>query len=75
MIKEKERSSGEKISSLQKVELVSKIAGKTTLETQKELSLSLDIPIKGHEIQRIQKYDSVRLELTFSKEQYKRLLQ
>ncbi|MGZ3780263.1 MAG: HNH endonuclease [Pseudobdellovibrionaceae bacterium] len=75
MIKEKERVSGEKISCLQKVELVSMIVGKTTLETQKELSLALDIPIKDHEVQRIQKNDSVRLELTFSKEQYEKLLQ
>lgn len=75
MIKEKERASGEKISCLQKTDLISMISGKTTLEAQKELSLALDLPIKEFEIQRAQKNDSVRLELTLTKEQYDKLLQ
>lgn len=75
VIKEKERTTGEKVSGLQKTELVSMIAGKTTLETQKELSLALDVPVKEYETHRMQKNESIRVELTFSKEQYEKILQ
>lgn len=75
VVKEKERTTGGKVSGLQKTELVSMIAGKTTLETQKELSLALDVPIKEFETKRIQKNESIRVEMTFSKEQYEKLLQ
>lgn len=73
-IKDKERSTGVKVTELQKEELVFKIAGKTTLETQKELAQALDIPVKDFEKQKMQKDESLRLELTLSKEQYQKLL-
>lgn len=73
-IKEKEKMSGDKVSSLQKQELVSMITGKTTQETQYELSRVLDLPVKEFDTQRVQKDESVRLELTLSKEQYGKLL-
>ncbi|MGZ3774019.1 MAG: HNH endonuclease [Pseudobdellovibrionaceae bacterium] len=75
IIKKKERQTGSKINCLQKQELVSKISGKTTFETQKELSLALNIPIKENEVQRFQKDDSVRIEMTFTKKQFEKLLQ
>ncbi|MGZ3786481.1 MAG: HNH endonuclease [Bdellovibrio sp.] len=73
IIKEKERQTGRKVSCLQKQELIIKISGKSTFETQKELSLALDIPIKEQELQRVQKDESIRVELTFTKEQLEKL--
>lgn len=73
-IKEKENISGLKVSSLQKEVLLTKIVGKTTSETQKELAVALDIPVKDIEKQKIQQDDSVRIELTFTKEQYQKML-
>ncbi|MEK2646016.1 HNH endonuclease signature motif containing protein [Bdellovibrio sp. BCCA] len=74
-IKEKEKTTGQKVSSLQKRELVAKIESKTTLDTQKELALALDLPVKEFEKQKIQQNESLRLEITLSKEQYQKLLQ
>ncbi len=73
-IKEKESTTGLKVTELQKEELVARIVGKTTMETQKELAVALDIPVKDFEKQKMQKDESLRLELTFSKEQYQKLL-
>ena len=73
-IKEKESTTGLKVTELQKEGLVARIIGKTTMETQKELAVALDIPVKDFEKQKMQKDESVRLELTFSKEQYQKLL-
>lgn len=72
-IKEKESTTGVKITGLQKEVLLEKIVGKTTLETQKELAAALDIPVKEFEKQKMQKDESVRLELTISKDQYQKL--
>lgn len=74
-IKEKEKIIGDKITSLQKQELVEMVSGKTTQETQHELSKMLDLPVKSIDTQRVQKDESVRLELTLSKEQYEKLIQ
>ncbi len=73
-IKEKENTTGHKVTGLQKEELVAKIIGKATMETQKELAVALDIPVKDFEKQKMQKDESVRLELTLTKEQYQKLL-
>ena len=73
-IKEKERS-GAVVSTLQKTEIVAAISGKTTMETQKEISLELDLEIKRPEHKFVQKDDSVRVELTLSQEQYQQLMQ
>ncbi|WP_374074244.1 HNH endonuclease [Bdellovibrio bacteriovorus] len=74
-IKEKEKNTGERVSSLQKSELVAKIEYKTTLDTQRELASALDLPVKEFEKQKMQKDESLRLEMTLSKEQYQKLLQ
>jgi hypothetical protein len=74
-IKEKEKVVGEKVSALQKAELVAMISGKTTQETQKELAMALEIQPKEFDLQRTQKDESVRLEFTVSKELFEKLQQ
>ncbi|UOF00884.1 HNH endonuclease [Bdellovibrio reynosensis] len=73
-IKEKEKVSGNRITPMQKHELVSVVSGKTTQETQHELSQILDLPLKEFETKKVQKDESVRLELTLSKEQFEKLI-
>lgn len=73
-IKEKESTTGLKVTGLEKEALVLKIEGKTTFETQKELAVVLDIPVKEYEKQKMQKDESVRMELTLSKDQYQKLV-
>ncbi|MGZ3770126.1 MAG: HNH endonuclease, partial [Bdellovibrio sp.] len=46
----------------------------TTHETQKELSLALDVQPKNHDSQRMQQDESIRLEITLTKEQYQKLM-
>lgn len=53
--------------------LISKIEGKTTFETEKVLAIEFDRPIQTHECLKPQKDDSVRLEITLTKEQYELL--
>ncbi|UOF01296.1 HNH endonuclease [Bdellovibrio reynosensis] len=74
-IKEKEKVSGQKVTAFQKQELVSVVSGKTIKQTQHELARVLDLPIKEYDTQKVQKDESVRLELTLSKEQYEKLMQ
>ncbi|MGZ3771238.1 MAG: HNH endonuclease [Bdellovibrio sp.] len=73
-LKEKEKTCGMKVSCAQKEELVGIITGKTTQETQKELSLALDVQPKKHDSQRMQQDESIRLEITLTKEQYQKLM-
>ncbi|MGZ3794563.1 MAG: HNH endonuclease, partial [Bdellovibrio sp.] len=73
-LKEKEKTCGMKVSCAQKEELVAIITGKTTQETQKELSLALDVQPKKHDSQRMQQDESIRLEITLTKEQYQKLM-
>ncbi|HWU42786.1 MAG TPA: HNH endonuclease signature motif containing protein [Bdellovibrio sp.] len=73
-VKEKEKSCGGKISSVQKIELVDAIVGKSTSETQKELCLALDIALKEPEKKLVQKDDSVHLTITLSKELHEKLM-
>lgn len=72
-IKEKEKS-GVVVSTIQKKDLVASISGKTTAETQKEISVELDLEIKIPEKQFVQKDDSVRMELTLTREHYELLM-
>ncbi|WP_374075025.1 HNH endonuclease [Bdellovibrio bacteriovorus] len=74
-IKEKEKATGQRVSAFQKSELVAKIESKTTLDTQRELAAALDLPVKEFEKQKMQKDESLRLEITLSKEQHQKLLQ
>jgi len=74
-IKEKENSTREKVSAAQKTELVSMISGKSVPETQQQLAQALNIQIRDYEHQRVQRDESVRLELTVSKDLYEKLNQ
>ncbi|UOF02729.1 HNH endonuclease [Bdellovibrio reynosensis] len=74
-VKEKEKMSGDKVSPLQKQELIAMVSGRTTQEAQHELARILDLPIKEFDEQRVQKDESVRLEITLSKNQYEKLMQ
>ena len=74
-LKEKERTTGQIFTGSEKQVLLSKIAEKTTLETQKELAVTLDLPVKEFEKQKLQQDESVRMELTFSKEQFQKLME
>ncbi|UOF02058.1 HNH endonuclease [Bdellovibrio reynosensis] len=73
-IKEKEKLSGEKVSSFQKQDLVAAVFGKTAQETQYEVARIFDLPLKDYDTQRLQKDESVRLEFTLTKEQHEKLL-
>lgn len=73
-IKEKERVSKEKITPAQKSELIQLVVGKTAAETQRDLALALDIEIKRFETKRVQKDNSVRLEIGVSEEIYANLM-
>lgn len=66
-IKEKEKTIENKISAVQKAELVAVISGKTTQETQRDLAQVLDIDIQLHETKRVQQDESIRCELTLSR--------
>lgn len=72
-IKEKENT-GVQVSSLQKEKLLAVISGKSTVETQKEISKGLDLDLKIPEKKFVQKDDSVRVELTLTASQYQKLL-
>lgn len=53
----------------QKKEILTKIRNQDLSSTQKILAEFLDLPLQQFEVQRIQKDESVRFEITFSKEQ------
>ena len=64
----------EKVSTLQKRKLVRKLCSKSMAETQKIIAQELDIKIQENQKETHQKDESVRLELTFTKEQWGELL-
>lgn len=72
-VKEKERATGEKISASVKSELVKMISGKSVMESQRDLAQALDIQVKEFESKKVQKDNSVRLELSASEEIYAQL--
>ncbi len=72
-IKEKERATHTRIPTEVKEALLSQIHSKTTAETQKILAESLDLPNQAQDRKRVQKDESVRLEITLSKEQFEKL--
>lgn len=74
-IKEKELTETVRVSAEVKNELVAMISGKSTRETQQDLAQALDIKLKDFEFQRVQKDESVRIEITISKELNEKLQQ
>jgi hypothetical protein len=73
-VKEKELSTGEKVSNLQKTELVALISGKTVAESQRDLAKALDVKVKEHEIKRVQQDDSIRIEISISPRAYAKFI-
>lgn len=73
-VKEKERVTGEKVSALVKSELVARVSGKPSMESQKELAQVLDIEVKEFDKKKMQQDESVRLEFTVTKKQYEKLM-
>jgi hypothetical protein len=60
---------GVQVSASEKQELLKKVKNQDTRETQKILAQELNLEIKVQEKQKIQRDESVRLEVTFSKEE------
>lgn len=65
--------SGKAISLEKTAEILAKLENKNSFETQKTLSFEMDLPIMAEEKLKPQKDDSIRLEITLSKEQFKEL--
>lgn len=63
-----------KISKEKKQELIEKICGQSFKETEQILAQELDLPINHIEKHRTQQDESVRVEITFSKEQLELLI-
>lgn len=72
-VKQKERESGKFISAEIKQQLATAIENLDTSNTQKVLSQLLDLNLKPCEIKRVQKDESVHLQITLSKEQFAKL--
>ncbi len=64
-----------RISLIEKYQIISNIEGKSNFETQQIISNSLSLPLKKYDVERSQKDQSMRLEITFTKDQYAKLLQ
>lgn len=62
----------ERMTTDQKRELLKSIECKTTSETQLMVAQTLDLPVKALEFKRVQKDESVRVEITLTKEQYEK---
>ncbi len=64
---------GQIITKEQTKEILEKIENKTGFETQKLLAVEFNEPIKEHEVVRPQRDESVRLEMTFTKEEFEEI--
>lgn len=64
---------GETISTQQTREVLEKLHNKSSFETQKTLALEMNLPIEIHEKVKPQQDDSIRLEVTLTKEQFEEL--
>ena len=73
-LKESSRN-GESISVEQTLGVLAKLENKNSFETQKTLALEMNLPVKIHEKVKPQQDDSIRLEITLSKEQFEELEQ
>lgn len=66
---------GENISIEQTLSVLTKLQNKNSFETQKTLALEMNLPVELHERVRPQQDESVRLEITLTKEQFAELEQ
>ncbi len=72
-LREKTKQTGVKISSVEKQGLVNAMQGKSLDQTQSLIAQSLEIQIKTAAKTHVQSDESVRLEITLSKEQWEKL--
>lgn len=72
-IKEKQKATGLKIAVYQKKDLLESVKNKTVHESQQQVAQILNLEIKAYEKSRMQKDESVRLEITLTRKQYQRL--
>ncbi|MGE5084977.1 MAG: hypothetical protein ACM3MG_01655 [Bacillota bacterium] len=66
---------GESVSIEQTLEVLSKLENKNSFETQKTLALEMNLPVELHEKVKPQQDESIRLEITLTKEQFAELEQ
>lgn len=74
-LKEKERETGEKVDLRLKKHVLLKMENKSTKQTQKILAQELDLQLRPVEEKRIQKNDSVFIQMTLTAKQYEKLMQ
>ncbi len=70
---ESEAKKGEVVSELRTQEILDSLKNCNSFETRQVLAQEFDMPVKIQEIVRPQKDESVRLEITFTKEQFEEL--
>ena len=73
-VKEKERTTKTKVTTLEKEQIFAKVSDMTVHETQKELAQVLDVQIKEYDSKRMQRDGSVRLEITLTQNQHEKLI-
>ncbi len=74
-LREQTPSGGQALTPSATLEVLEKIENKSAFETEKVLASEFNRPVQVHEAVRPQKDDSVRIELTFTKEQFAELEQ
>lgn len=68
-----EEESGKVFTAAQAQDLLQKLENQNTFETQKTLAVAFDVPLKMSTIVKPQKDGSVRMEITFTEEQFREL--
>ncbi len=68
-----QKNKTQKVTNEEKRNLIEKISNKSSRETQKLIAQELDMKIQESPKEKVQKDESVRLEVTFSKEQWEKL--
>lgn len=74
-IKEQTQSESQSMTPLATLAVLEKIENKSTFETERVLATEFNRPVQAHESVKPQKDDSVRIELTLTKEQFAELEQ
>lgn len=68
-----EELKGEGFSPEKTLEIISKVENKNSFDTKKVLAVEFNQPIQTHEVLRPQQDESIRIEMTLTKEQFKEL--
>ncbi|WII71413.1 HNH endonuclease signature motif containing protein [Bdellovibrio sp. 22V] len=72
-LKEEKRATGAAVSPLQTQKILHEIEHKNTFETQKVLAVEFNKPVQAHESLKPQADETIRLEITLSKEEFEEL--